>query len=191
VLAKLATRVRGYSTGRGNKADDAVAIARAATHSKHRRFVQPDDANVALKLLSDRRHEMVASRTQSVCRLHHLIRELIPGGTRRDLIAERTSDPVAPVEVDDPANEMRVELALDHADDIRRFDLRLDELAKRINAAVTESKTTSPGSCSEVGVVFDGRQVRCGPGFETAVHVGDVLVAHVLERERGKCSACA
>lgn len=144
VPAKLATRVRVYSTGHGNKTDDtdAVAIARAAIHSKHLRFVQPDDANVALKLLSDRRHEVVASRTQSVCRLHRLIRELIPGGTRRDLTAQRAFDLVTALEVDDPANEMRVELALDHIDDIRRFDLRLDALTKRINMAVKESKTT-------------------------------------------------
>ena len=54
VPAKLATRVRVYSTGHGNKTDrtDAVAIARAALHSKHLRLVRPDDENVALKLLS-------------------------------------------------------------------------------------------------------------------------------------------
>ena len=76
VPAKLTTRVRVYSTGHGNKTDraDAVASAKAAVHSKHLRMVRPDDANVALKLLSDRRHELVASRTQSVCRLHRLIR---------------------------------------------------------------------------------------------------------------------
>jgi hypothetical protein len=57
--AKLATRVRVYSTGHGTKTDqtDAVAIARAALHSKHLRIVRADDENVALKLLSDRRHE--------------------------------------------------------------------------------------------------------------------------------------
>ena len=40
VPAKLATRVRVYSTGHGNKTDgaDAVAIARAALHSKHLRI---------------------------------------------------------------------------------------------------------------------------------------------------------
>ena len=91
VPAKLATRVRVYSTGHGNKTEraDAVAIGRAALHSKHLRMVRLDDENVALKLLSDRRHELIASRTQSVCRLHRLIRELIPGGTPWGLTAER------------------------------------------------------------------------------------------------------
>jgi transposase len=144
VPAKLATRVRVYSTGHGTKTDraDAVAIARAAIHSKHLRMVGPDDENVALKLLSDRRHQLIASRTQSVCRLHRLIRELIAGGTPRDLTAERAYDLVTALEVHDPAGQMRVELALDHIEDIRRFDLRIDQATLKIHAAVKESGTT-------------------------------------------------
>ncbi len=44
VPAKLATRVRVYSTGHGTKTDaaDAVAIARAAIHSPHLRRVLPE-----------------------------------------------------------------------------------------------------------------------------------------------------
>ena len=76
------TRVRVYSTGHGTKTDntDALAIARAALHSRHLRIVKPDDETVAIKLLSDRRKELVGLRTQAVCRLHRLFRELIPGG---------------------------------------------------------------------------------------------------------------
>jgi transposase len=144
VPAKLATRVRVYSTGHGNKTDraDAVAIARAALHSKHLRMVRPDDENVALKLLSDRRHELVASRTQSVCRLHRLIRELIPGGTPRALTAQRAEVLVSGLNVSDPAGKMRIELALDHIDDIKRFDLRLDQVTLKIHAAVKDSGST-------------------------------------------------
>jgi len=144
VPAKLATRVRVYSTGHGNKTDgaDAVAIARAALHSKHLRMVRRDDANVALKLLSDRRHELVASRTQSVCRLHRLIRELVPGGTPRALTAERAEALVNGLNVSDAAGLMRVELALDHIEDIKRFDRRLDQIMLQIQAAVKDSDTT-------------------------------------------------
>lgn len=43
VPAELATRVRVYSTGHGTKTDDtdALAITRAAIHSRHLRYVQP------------------------------------------------------------------------------------------------------------------------------------------------------
>ena len=66
VPAKLATRVRVYSTGHGTKTDntDALAIARAALHSRHLRIVKPDDETVAIKLLSDRRKELVGLRTR-------------------------------------------------------------------------------------------------------------------------------
>lgn len=144
VPAKLATRIRVYSTGHGAKTDetDAVAIARAALHSSRLRTVRPDDENVALKLLSDRRHELIGSRTQSVCRVHRLVRELVPGGTPRHLTAERAEALVTGLEVSDPAALMRVELALDHIEDIKRFDRRIDDVTLKINAAVEASGTT-------------------------------------------------
>ncbi|MDJ0962312.1 MAG: IS110 family transposase [Acidimicrobiia bacterium] len=144
VPAKLATRVRVYSTGHGAKTDetDAVAIATAAVHSKRLRLVRADDENVALKLLSDRRHQLIASRTQSICRLHRLIRELIPGGTPRALTAERAEALVNGLNVTDPAGLMRIELARDHIDDIKRFDRRIDQVTLKIHTAVTNSGTT-------------------------------------------------
>jgi len=144
VPAKLATRVRVYSTGHGTKTDDtdAVAIARAALHSRRLRMVRPDDENVALKLLSDRRHELVGSRTQSVCRLHRLLRELVPGGMPRHLTAERAEALVTGLEVSDPVSLMRVELALDHIEDMKRFDRRIDDVTLKIHAAVKASGTT-------------------------------------------------
>jgi transposase len=144
VPAKLSTRVRVYSTGHGTKTDDtdAVAIARAAIHSRHLRLVQPDDANVALKLLSDRRTELVHARTQAVCRLHRLLRELIAGGARLELSAEHAFDLLTGLDVSDPADQMRVEVALDHVGDIARLDLKIDEITRRITTAVKASGTT-------------------------------------------------
>ena len=129
VPAKLATRVRVYSTGHGTKTDntDAVAIARAAIHSKHLRLVQPDDATVAMKLLSDRRHELVGLRTQAACRLHRLLRELIPGGAPVQLTAEHALELVSDLRPDDPAGQMRLEIAFDHIEDIMRLDRKIDD----------------------------------------------------------------
>lgn len=144
VPAKLSTRIRVYSTGHGAKTDetDAVAIARAALHSRRLRMVRPDDENVALKLLSDRRHELIALRTQSVCRLHRLVRELIPGGTPRQLTAQRAQALVAGLEASDAASSMRIELALDHIDDIKRLDRLIDQVTLKIHAAVQAAGTT-------------------------------------------------
>ncbi len=144
VPAKLATRVRVYSTGHGTKTDDtdALAIARAAIHSRHLRYVQPGGSNEAMKLLSDRRSELVQARTQAVCRLHRLLRELIAGGARLSLKAEHAFDLLTGLEPTNPADEARVEIALEHIGDIARLDLKIDEATRRINTAIKASGTT-------------------------------------------------
>ena len=144
VPAKLSTRVRVYSTGHGTKTDntDALAVGRAAIHSRHLRHVQPDDATVALKLLSDRRHELVGLRTQAACRLHRLLRELIPGGAATNLKAEKAFALISDIQPDDPAGQMRLEIALDHIEDIMRLDRKLDDCNKRIIAEIKATGTT-------------------------------------------------
>jgi transposase len=144
VPAKLATRVRVYSTGHGSKTDntDALAIARAALHSGHLRIVKPDDETVALKLLSDRRKELVGLRTQAVCRLHRLLRELIPGGGPGLITAEKAFGLVNDLKLDDPAGLMRIEIALEHIEDIMRLDGKIDVISKRIHAEIKASETT-------------------------------------------------
>ena len=111
-------------------------------HSRHLRMVQPDDETVAIKLLSDRRKELVGLRTQAACRLHRLLRELIPGGGPALITAEKAFDLVNDLKRDDPAGQMRVEYALEHIEDIMRIDLKIDAIAKRIHAEIKASGTT-------------------------------------------------
>ena len=77
-----------------------------------------------------------------MCRLHRLIRELVPGGTPRGLTAERAEALVTGLNVSDAAGKMRIELALDHIGDIKRFDRRIDQVTLKIHAAVKDSATT-------------------------------------------------
>jgi transposase len=144
VPAKLAARVRVYSSGHGRKTDrdDAIATAKAALHSDRPRRVTLDDERVALQLLVDRRHELVAARTQAACRLHRLLRELIPGGAPTDLTADQAASLLRKVHVEDPAGIMRRQLAKEHIADIRVLDRRLDEFAARIETALTSTGTT-------------------------------------------------
>jgi len=142
VPAKLATRVRVYSTGHGAKTDPADAVARAAIHSRHLRMVVRDDAAVAMRLLCDRRSELIASRTRSINRLHRLLRELIPGGAPRSLTAEAASALLKDLEPSGPADLIRVELAADHIGDIERLDLAIDAINARITTSVKATGTT-------------------------------------------------
>ena len=144
VPAKLATRVRVYSTGHGRKTDrhDAISIARAATHARHLRRVNPDGDLDALKLLTEHRRELVVARTRAACRLHRLLRELIPGGAPRELSAEAAARRLAVVRPSDPAGVMRRDIAKDHIADIRALDRRLDTIDERLESAVAATNTS-------------------------------------------------
>lgn len=135
---------RRLSTGHGNKTDpsDAVAIARAAIHSRHLRQVRRDDEHVTLKLWSDRRGELISQRTRTVCLLHRLLRELIPGGAPRGINAQRAEALLNDLDVTDPVDLTRLEIARDHIDDLHRIDRRLDDVTIKIAAAVKASGST-------------------------------------------------
>jgi hypothetical protein len=91
VPAKLSARARVFATGHGRKTDlvDAHSVAVVALRSPGLRTVAGDDTTVALRLLVDRRDELGQSRTQVVSRLHRLLLELIPGGAKTFLTADR------------------------------------------------------------------------------------------------------
>jgi transposase len=75
VPAKLAARVRVLSTGHGRKSepDDAVSVAVAARSAPALRQVGVEDQAAVLQLLTKRRQDLVAARTQTINRLHRLL----------------------------------------------------------------------------------------------------------------------
>src|SRR5215218_8375194 len=93
VPAKLAARVRVLSVGHGRKSDpdDAVSVAIAARSAPQLRQVGVEDRATVLHLLTKRRQDLVAMRTQTINRLHRLLIDLIPGGARRNLTAKRAA----------------------------------------------------------------------------------------------------
>jgi hypothetical protein len=98
VPAKLAARVRVLSVGHGRKSDpdDAVSVVVAARNARGLRQVRVEDQAVVLHLWTKRRQDLVAARTQTINRLHRLLIDLIPGGTRRNLTANRAAALLAP-----------------------------------------------------------------------------------------------
>ena len=82
VPPKLSARVRVLSTGNARKNDglDALATALAASRNEQLATVDPEAGSEALRLLSQRREDLVAERTRALNRLHGLLRDLIPGG---------------------------------------------------------------------------------------------------------------
>jgi hypothetical protein len=64
-----------------------------------------------LRLLCDRREELVALRTQGVCRQHRLLTELTPGGMRRSLRAGKAAEVFARPAPRDDVSRVWLELA--------------------------------------------------------------------------------
>src|SRR5919106_5808826 len=87
VPPKLSARVRVLSSGNARKNDGLDALATALAASRHERLAQvdPEAASEAMRLLSERREDLVAERTRALNRLHGLLRDLVPGGVARTL----------------------------------------------------------------------------------------------------------
>ncbi len=144
VPAKLSTRVRALTTGHGRKNDptDARAVAIVGLRNHSLSVVTPDDETVALRLMSERRRDLVRTRTQTVNRLHQLLMELIPAGAGRNLTATKARALLATVRPRDVAGKARRQLAADYIDDITILDRKLKTLDKRIADAVKATETT-------------------------------------------------
>jgi transposase len=93
VPPKLSARVRVLSSFAGNarKNDglDALATALAAWRNERLPTVDPEAESEVLRLLSERREDLVAERTRALNRLHGFLRDLVAGGVPRTLSTQR------------------------------------------------------------------------------------------------------
>ena len=74
-----------------NDPNDALATAIAGLGHCGLRAVRVEDHTAVIRMVIDRYDDLVALRTQAVCRLHVGLRELIAGGAPRRLGAERAA----------------------------------------------------------------------------------------------------
>jgi transposase len=156
VPAKLAARVRVLSVGHGRKSDpdDAVSVAVAARSAPALRRVGVEDQATVLHLLTKRRQDLVAARTQTINRLHRLLMDLVPGGARRNLTAKRAESLLAAVTPAGQPAVTRWQLATELVADVRHLEQRIAAVEARIKAA-SPSPTRPWFSCSGSG--------RCWP----------------------------
>jgi len=131
VPAKLAARVRVLSIGHGRKTDpdDAVSVAVATQSVPQLRRVGVEDQAVVLHLLTKRREDLVAMRTQTVNRLHRLLVDLVPGGARRNLTAKRAAAMVTAVTPAGQPALTRWQLATELVADVRQLVPRPESFA--------------------------------------------------------------
>jgi len=144
VPAKLSARVRLLSTGGARKNDrlDAVYAAVAASQSERLRSVDGEDLVAVLRMLTERRDDLVKARTRAMNHLHALLRDLLPGGMDKRVSTARAAEVLRRVRPRPTAGRARKRLASDLLRDLRRLDRQIGELDGRIAEAVEESSTS-------------------------------------------------
>jgi transposase len=146
VPPKLSARVRVLSSFAGNarKNDgvDALATALAASRNERLAPVDPESDSEVLRLLSERREDLVAERTRALNRLHGLLRDLVPGGVARTLSADRAARILRGIRPQSSSSRVRRRLASEVLRDVRRLDRKIADLNGRIEAEVEASGTT-------------------------------------------------
>jgi len=145
VPPKLSARVRVLSSGNARKNDglDALATALAASRNERLAPVNPEADSEVLRLLSERREDLVAERTRALNRLHGLLRDLVPGGVAGKLSADRAARILRGLRSRGGASaHLRRSLASEILRDVRTLDRKIADLNGRIEAEVEASGTT-------------------------------------------------
>jgi transposase len=137
VPAKLAARARLLGSGSARKTDvtDAASVAAVAQRNQRLRMVQAEDHTVILRLLSDHRDHQVAERTRTLNRLHVLLRDLHPGGAKRDLSTIQAAALLRLIRPLTPVDKQRKVLARDLLADLRRLDTTIKASTKSLTTA--------------------------------------------------------
>jgi transposase len=152
VPPKLSARVRVLSTGNARKNDglDALTTALAASRNGRLAAVDPEVGSEALRLLSERREDLVAERTEDLVaertralnRLHGLLQDLVPGGVAGTLSASRAARILRGIRPKRTSARLRRWLASEILRDVRTLDRKIADLNGRIEAEVQASGTT-------------------------------------------------
>ena len=146
VPPKLSARVRVLSSFAGNarKNDglDALATALAASRNERLATIDPEVGSEVLRLLSERREDLVTERTRALNRLHGFLRDLIPGGVAGTLSAHRAARILRGIRPKGASGRLLRRLASEVLRDVRTLDRKIADLNERIEAEVEASGTT-------------------------------------------------
>lgn len=143
VPAFLTHRERKKSPAKG-KSDlsDALAIARTVARGERLAAVSSDGAAIDLKLLSDRRDQLVRARTRVANQAHADLVVVSPGYEKRipNLAAKKHLAAVMSLLRGD--RSVRAQIVRDRIDELRALDRRIAEVTKQIADKVMTSGTT-------------------------------------------------
>ena len=137
VAPKLMSQTRASARTRG-KSDpiDALAVAQAVLRNPDLPVASHDEVSRELKLLSDRREDLVAQRTSTINRLRQRVHELDPSVEPKPASLHRRKPCATLGEWLSTQHGVLAELARDELADVVRLTEMIDALAARIGARV-------------------------------------------------------
>ena len=144
VPATLAARTRLLSSSRSHKNDpnDATSVAITALRHASLRQVHAVGDSEQLRLLAKRNDDIGRQRSRVASRLHSLLVELVPGGIRREIYAAAVDELLARVDPATPVEQLRIDIARELLDDLRRLDTQLRQSHQRLDRTVRASATS-------------------------------------------------
>lgn len=136
-------RVRELSRGGRRKNDriDAAAAACVAFSQGDFRPVAPEGHTDVLRILDERRVDLVRQNGRLVNQLHALLRELFPGGIERAFDTEDAASQLKAFLPETTADAMRKNVALDIVGDLRRARFQIEDMTTRIKTELAASGT--------------------------------------------------
>ncbi len=139
VPATLAARARKLSGLSGRKTDghDARSVAIAARSNKRLRRVAPEDSTVVLGLLLDRRWHLVSHRHKTICRLHAILGDLLPGGAKKALSPHEATNLLRRIRPLTPIDIERRQVTRELLNDWRELNRKIPAVNQRIHQALT------------------------------------------------------
>ena len=146
VSTRRAALVRVFAGGNGRKNDDtdAHSIALVGLHAPDLPAVRADDRRTALRLLSNRRRELIGQRTQCVNRLHRDLVGLVAGGAPRSLNAKKARALLASVKPRDEIGRLRRHLAAELLSELVTLDKKIGAIEAEVRALVRSTPTGLP-----------------------------------------------
>jgi transposase len=190
VPATLAARARLLDTGGTRKSDsaDAASVAHVAMRRKRLRPVVAEDHTTQLRLLAERRDDLAGERVRVLNRLHVLLRDLIPGGAKLDLTANKAAALLRSVRPLTATDACRRELATALVADLRRLDRQLvaNQAKTRESLAATHSTITD---IHGVGDILAGKilgHVGDANRFPTSDHFASYTGTSPVETSSGE-----
>ena len=136
-------RVRELSRGgrrKNDRIDAAAAACVAFTQGDYRR-VEAEDITDEMRVLVERRSDVMVHYRRLINQLHALAREMIAGGVPTTRAVERIVTQIRCHRPISPTDQARHDVAMDIVGDLRRAKFQIDDLTERLAATVERSQT--------------------------------------------------